>query len=156
MSTSLTLKDYLKACRINFEEIAHPYTETSMGSANSAHVAKESMAKGVLLRDDRMYTLAVLPSDHLIDIDKMNACFDGHFELASEDEIDVLYDDCDPGAVPPIGVAYGIRVLWDESLGKQPDIYFEGGDHRTLIHISGDDFTQLMADAKHATFSTHV
>ena len=156
MSTAMTLKDYLKACKVNFEEIEHPYTETSMSTANSAHIAKESLAKGVLLRDERKYALAVLPSDHRIDIEKMNDSFNGHFELAGEDEIDVLYDDCEPGAVPPIGVAYGLRVLWDESLAGKSDIYFEGGDHRTVIHITGDDFATLMAGAKHAAFSTNV
>ncbi|RUU11779.1 aminoacyl-tRNA deacylase, partial [Mesorhizobium sp. M6A.T.Ca.TU.002.02.2.1] len=41
----------------------------------------------------------------------------------------------------------------DESLGKADDIYFEGGDHRTLVHVSGKDFRNLTSDARQARFS---
>ena len=156
MATAITLKEYLKDCQVDFEEIEHPYKATAISAANSAHIASELLAKGVLLRDKHNYVLAVLPSDHMIDMKKMDACFDTHFELASEAEIDVLFDDCDLGAVPAIGAAYGMRVLWDDSLSGQPEIYFEGGDHRTLIHITGDDFAKLMIDARHADFSHHI
>lgn len=156
MGMAITLKEYLKDCQISFEEIEHPYQSTSISAANSARVASASFAKGVLLHDEEAYAMAVLPSDHMIDLDKMNARFNRNFELATENEIEALFEDCDPGAVPPIGAAYGMKVMWDDSLSGQPDIYFEGGDHRTLIHISGDDFTKLMAGAKHAGFSHHV
>ena len=156
MGMAITLKEYLKDCQINFEEIDHPYQATSISATNSARIASEHLAKGVLLHDDETYVMAVLPSDHMIDLDNMNTCFDARFELAKENEINALFEDCDPGAVPPIGAAYGMKVMWDDSLSGQPDIYFEGGDHRTLIHISGDDFAKLMAGAKHAGFSDHV
>jgi Ala-tRNA(Pro) deacylase len=156
MGMAITLKEYLNDCQVTFEEIEHPYQATSISAANSARVNSGHMAKGVLLRDDEAYVMAVLPSDHMIDLGKMNARFDRDFELATENEIDALFEDCDPGAVPPIGAAYGMKVLWDDSLSGQADIYFEGGDHRTLIHISGDDFTKLMAGAKHGGFSSHV
>lgn len=156
MGMAMTLKDYLKDCHIAFDEVEHPYQATSMSTANSAKVASERLAKGVLLRGDHNYVLAVLPSDHMIDMDKMNDQFHGDFEMATEGEIAVLFNDCDPGAVPPIGDAYGMKVLWDDSLSGQPEIYFEGGDHRTLIHVSGDDFAKLMAGSKHADFSSHI
>ncbi len=60
--------------------------------------------------------------------------------LASEDEIAELFPDCDAGAVPPIAEAYAVDAFVDESLDKQPDVYLEGGDHRSLIHISGEEF----------------
>ncbi|MBL6933319.1 MAG: YbaK/EbsC family protein [Rhodospirillales bacterium] len=156
MGMAITLKEYLKDCHIIFEEVDHPYQATSMSTAKSARVASKNLAKGVLLRENRHYVIAVLPSDHLIDLDKMDDCFHGHFEMASEDEVESLFTDCAPGAVPPIGAAYGLKVMWDESLSGQPDIYFEGGDHRTLIHISGDDFNRLMTGSDHAGFSNPV
>ncbi|MBC8269804.1 MAG: YbaK/EbsC family protein [Rhodospirillaceae bacterium] len=156
MGMAITLKQYLNDCQVSFEEIEHPYQATSISTANSAHIASEHLAKGVLLYDEEAYVMAVLPSDHMIDLEKMNACFDRRFKMANESEIEALFEDCDPGAVPPIGAAYGMKVMWDDSLSGQPDIYFEGGDHRTLIHISGDDFGKLMAGARHAGFSTHV
>lgn len=156
MGMAITLKQYLKDCQVAFEEIEHPYQATSISTANSARIESRHLAKGVLLHDEEAYVMAVLPSDHMIDLGKMKARFDRDFELASEREIETLFEDCDPGAVPPIGAAYGMKVLWDDSLSGQPDIYFEGGDHRTLIHISGDDFNKLMAGAKHGGFTSHI
>ena len=52
-------------------------------------------------------------------------------------------------AVPPIAAPYGLRSLLDESLAKQSDIYFEAGDHRTLVHVSGEQFNKLMHKVPH-------
>ena len=44
-------------------------------------------------------------------------------------------------------------VVLDESFGDAADIYFEGGDHKTLIHVSGRDFRDLTKGARLACFS---
>ncbi len=76
--------------------------------------------------------------------------------LATEGEIADLFDDCDLGAVPPVGAAYGLSVVLDESLVDAPEVYFEGGDHTTLVHVAGDAFGTLMSDARRGRFSHHV
>jgi Ala-tRNA(Pro) deacylase len=78
---------------------------------------------------------------------------DRRLGLASEDEVCSLFADCDIGAVPPIGSAYNVPVILDESLGDASDVYFEGGDHTTLVHMSGPSFRNLMRDAQIARFS---
>jgi Ala-tRNA(Pro) deacylase len=156
MGMSITLKEYLQGCDVEFEEIEHPYQATSMSTAHSAQVDGEELAKGVLLRDDRGYVMAVLPSSHMIDLFRVRQSFDRDLDFAGEDELEALFEDCDPGAVPPIGGAYGMQVMWDDSLQGHKDIYFEGGDHRTVVHISGADFARLMATADHARFSHHI
>jgi prolyl-tRNA editing enzyme YbaK/EbsC (Cys-tRNA(Pro) deacylase) len=62
-----------------------------------------------------------------------------------EDEIDATFSDCERGAIPAIGEAYGVDVVIDPSLVHQPDVYFESGDHEHLIRMTGDDFRGLMA-----------
>lgn len=156
MGMAITLKEYLKDCHIVFEEIGHPYHPTSIGSASSAHISGDSMVKGVLLRDDFGYLIAALPSSHMIDLRTLRKKFGDDLDLATEDEARVLFEDCDVGAVPPIAVAYGMRMIWDDSLSRQPEIYFEGGDHETLVHISGGDFDRLMSESGHGRFSVHV
>ena len=156
MGIAITLKEYLRDCQIVFEEIEHPYQATSIGAANSASITGDTMAKGVLLRDDFGYMVAVLPSSHMINLKSLRKKFGDDLELATEDEARALFEDCEVGAVPPIGDAYGMRVVWDDSLSKLPEVYFEGGDHKTLVHISGNDFTRLMSEADHDRFSAHV
>jgi Ala-tRNA(Pro) deacylase len=111
------------------------------------------MAKCVLVHHESGYALAVVPSTHRVELGVLQDLLDRRLGLASETEVGTLFDDCDIGAVPPIGAAYDVPVILDESLGDATDIYFEGGDHRTLVHVSGTDFRNLTSDARRARFS---
>jgi Ala-tRNA(Pro) deacylase len=81
--------------------------------------------------------------------------FGEDISLASEDEISQLFQDCARGAVPPVGRCYGLDVVIDESINEQPEVYMEGGDHETLVHMGHTQFAQITADAKHGRFSVH-
>jgi Ala-tRNA(Pro) deacylase len=72
--------------------------------------------------------------------------------MANETEINRLFVDCASGAVPAIGACYGLNLIVDDSIGTQPEIYTEAGDHQTL-HISGIQFARLTANALHGRFS---
>ncbi|HEX5007340.1 MAG TPA: YbaK/EbsC family protein, partial [Hyphomonadaceae bacterium] len=74
-------------------------------------------------------------------------------QLADELEFQPLFADCTLGAVPPIGDAFGLETVLDDSLLTDDDVYFEGGDHRTLIHVAASDWRRLMKDAAHSAFS---
>ena len=90
------------------------------------------------------YILAVLPASHRIYLRNLEAHLDCDVVLANEYEIEELFQDCSPGAIPPIGECYGLDVLVDESVLDQPEVYLEAGDHETLIHLSRDQFARLM------------
>ncbi|MGO4712201.1 YbaK/EbsC family protein [Bradyrhizobium sp. 2TAF24] len=55
--------------------------------------------------------------------------------------------------MPALGAAYGLKVIVDDSLANEPEIYFEGGDHASLVHVAGSTFQELLADARHARFT---
>ena len=76
--------------------------------------------------------------------------------MANEEQIETLFIDCEPGSVPALGAAYGLNVVVDDSLAQQPDIYFDGGDHANLIHVSGINFQKLVANARHGRFARLV
>jgi Ala-tRNA(Pro) deacylase len=76
--------------------------------------------------------------------------------LAEEKDLHEIFSDCSLGAIPPVGRAYGVNVLFDDHLTECEDIYFEAGDHTDLIHVSGKDFLVLMGDASHGEFSRHI
>jgi Ala-tRNA(Pro) deacylase len=59
------------------------------------------------------------------------------------------------GRLTAAGLAYGIDTILDES-GGCPDIYFEAGDHRALVHVSGSGFLKLMANAPRGQISYHA
>ncbi|APE29644.1 deacylase [Halomonas aestuarii] len=155
MSMPMTIREYLRACDIDFEEVPHPHEVTTSRIAQQAHVAGNQMAKAVMLKGDAGYRLAVLPSTCDADLDLLSALFHEKVELASEAQIVEQFRDCDPGATSPVGQAYGLQVYIDDLLRHQPDIYFEAGDHETLVHMSGSEFDRLMTTSPHGRFSRH-
>jgi Ala-tRNA(Pro) deacylase len=76
--------------------------------------------------------------------------------LATEKELPTLFGDCELGAIPPVGLAYGMTTVIDDSLTDQPEIYFEAGDHEKLIRMNREDFMALMGHAGHARFAARM
>lgn len=87
---------------------------------------------------------------------KLRKHFNRYIVLASEQDLYDLFEDCTIGAVPPLGDAYGVDVIFDNSLYEREDVYFEAGDHTDLIHVSGVDFRDLLCTARHGEISQHI
>jgi Ala-tRNA(Pro) deacylase len=153
MTIATKLKTYIEGEGVSYETVPHHRTATSRQSAVAAHVPGSNMAKSVLVHHELGYALAVVPSTYRVELGTLQAVMDKRLGLATEDETAVLFDDCDVGAIPPIGAAYNVPVVLEESLGDAADIYFEGGDHKTLVHVSGNAFRDLTKDAVRAHIS---
>jgi Ala-tRNA(Pro) deacylase len=99
--------------------------------------------------------LAVLPASHHIRLPDLQQQIGDDVALADETEIGRLFPDCALGAVPAVGECYDLDVIVDDSIQEQPEVYLEGGDHTTLIHINQAQFARLMSGARHGRFSAH-
>ena len=73
--------------------------------------------------------------------------------LAEEEEIGTLFPDCEVGAIPPLGPAYGIETFLDQSVSTLANVYFEAGDHEELIHVSGEAFQTLLSGVRQGYYS---
>ena len=153
MAIALTLERYLDAHNVKYDVIAHAPTNSSMQTAKTCHISGDRLAKAVLLRDDVGYALAVLPASHQIRLAELKRQFGDDVDLATEREIEDLFQDCARGAIPAVGECYGLDLVVDDSIDEQPEVYFEGGDHATLIHMSKAQFAGLTATARHGCFS---
>jgi len=158
MAIAKTLEEYLQKADIAYELVAHSHTQASMETAESAHVPGDRLAKGVVLRDGSGLLLVVVPSDYHIELATLNKLMQRDLAFVPEAELTQIFPDCELGAVPPIGSAYSIKTIWDPkaSLGRQDHVYFEAGDHATLVRVSGEHFHQLMVEADRAHFSHHL
>lgn len=151
MSVAPKLQQYLHEAKADYELIEHEPTKSSLETARSCQVPPDKLAKAVLLDTDDGQLLALLPSDRKVELAELRSELGRKPRLASEDEIKSLFDDCDLGAIPPAG--YGVRTIVDDSLDRQPDVYFEGGDHKSLVHMDHGAFAQLTRGARHGQFS---
>ena len=129
MAMSTTLKQYLTQQHITYDLVPHRHTESSMNAAGAAHISAAKIAKPVILEDENGYVMAVVPAHHHVRINKLNKVLGRKMGLATEQELKSLFLDCEVGAIPPIGQAYGIETIIDDCLGKCPDLYLEAGDH---------------------------
>jgi Ala-tRNA(Pro) deacylase len=154
MPIAQTLKKYLTKKRVKYDVIAHELTKSSMRTAEACHIPGDRLAKAVLLRDEMGYAIAVLPASRHIRLSDLKRQFGDDVRLASEPEIAELFQDCARGAIPALGECYGLDTVIDASIEDQPEIYIEGGDHATLVHMSREQFAGLTSTAQHGRFST--
>ncbi|GAB3092834.1 YbaK/EbsC family protein [Aestuariicella hydrocarbonica] len=154
MGVAITLENFLKTKDINYDLREHRYVEGSFNTALSADIPSEQLIKGVVFRDeDLYYTMAIVPASHRVLRHTLNQILDRRLELADEEELDDIFFDCEHGAIPSFGQAYGINVIWDDQIKEVSDVWLEAGDHENLIHIDRRDFDRLMQNHMHETIS---
>ncbi len=155
MNMSPTLLNQLVKQNIPYETVHHRFSVSSLNAAHSAHVPAKQLIKPVILHDEQGYMMALVPSNRYVYISKLNDQLGRKLELASEAECSELFDDCESGAIPPVGTAYGIQTVIDEDLKACDDIYIESGNHRDLLHINGEAFHKLMSNCTYVDITVH-
>lgn len=156
MSMSASVREYLEHMDIDYDVLHHNPTRTSMMSAEQCNISGEQLAKAVILCDENGFIMAILPSTHRLDLGQLQQRFHRPLGLATENELSGLFDDCAPGAVPPLSEIYGLDCIVDDSLTACDEVYFEAGDHEDIVRISGRDFRDLTTYAQHGHFSHHI
>ena len=152
MTISPRLKSYLDRRGVAFDEVRHQEEMHANRAARAADLDGDQVAKAVVVRSGEEYMLAVIPASRHVRLDELKAWLGREVQLAAEPEIARLFADCSLGAIPPIGDAFGLETVLDDRLLDADDIYFEGGDHRTFVHVAASDWRRLMKDAAHGAF----
>jgi Ala-tRNA(Pro) deacylase len=153
MAISSKLRGYMNRCGTSFEELAHEPAQQMARAAEAAHVPGRQVAKGVLVRAGDEYMLAVVPASKHVGLDRLQSWLGREVALAEEQDSAELFADCDLGAIPPVGAAFGIETVLDEDMLTDDDVYFEGGDHNTLIHVNAANWRRLQREASHCAIS---
>ena len=153
MATALTVQQFLDESRLPFDLVTHPHSSTSLQSAKAAHIAPLQLAKAVLLEEHGQLVMAILPATKHVHLGTLRHRFKRDFGMATERVVRHTFGDCEPGAIPALGVAYGIETIWDDSLMNSADLYFEAGDHENLVHLRTEYFIELVRDCQHGEFS---
>jgi len=156
MSIANKLEAFLEAHSIEYDLVPHPHTESSMVTAAAAHVPGARLAKAVILKDGDEYLMMVIPSDYHVHLGALHRRLGRNLGLATERELKTLFPDCEVGAAPPIGGAYGLQSMVDKGLLEQPEIFFEAGDHEHLVRTSGPGFRALQAGVEEVDVVRHI
>lgn len=153
MSIPARLSQYLEQHGAHYALCSHAHSRSSAQSAHSAHIPPHQLAKSVIVEDDAGCLMAVVPADRQIQLDELSRLLDRRdLHLADESRVAALFSDCDRGAVPALGMAWGLETVVDDELDTVPVVYVEAGDHESLLRLSREQFRELTSIARHGRF----
>lgn len=146
---SKKVKEFLDRMAVRYVKITHSPAYTAQEIAESAHIHGRELAKTVIVLVDGKMAMAVLPANCTIDFNHFRRTIGaGNIELASEEQFQDMFPDCEIGAMPPFGNLYGMDVYMDWHLEEDRDIAFNAGNHFELFRLSYKDFARLVNPIK--------
>lgn len=140
-----TVAHHLDARGVAHEVIEHETTMTARADARAAAVPPEATAKTVVLTDDDVYLLAVVPASEQIDVRKVRDAFgaDKSLRMATEAEMTETFSAFEAGAVPPLGEMVFAAEVVDRRLLGHDQVLCGGGDHRHSILLDPNELVRV-------------
>ncbi len=126
MSLAHTIESFLSERGAHYTIAHHAASTTRLDTARNARINEESLAKSLVLDDDRGYVLAVLPASRRLEIGRVRSKLGRPLQLSREYKMVKLFPDCALGAVPPLGAAYGLPTVVDAFFEDCEEVFFEG------------------------------
>lgn len=152
----MKINELLTNRHVPFEALHHSPAYTASRMAEVLHVPGEEVAKPVLLRTGRGYVLVVVPANRFVDLQRIREWMGNvPVEMASEDEMDQLFPNCERGAIPPFGSVYHVHTLVDEALAEDEKIVFQAETHDEAIRMSYHDY-EIIEHPLRGDFTYHL
>lgn len=140
--------EFLDLARICYAHTRHSLAFTAREVAFAEHISPHKLAKTVVYAGEQGYGLAVIPADAIVNLRTLGIFLnDPHVRLATEQEMNELFGECELGAMPPFGNLFNLPVIVDTGVAEQEFIAFNAGTHRDVIHMSYGDFSRLVNPA---------
>jgi len=144
MSVSPSILKFLRQADVGYTAFPHPRAYTAKQEAAAAAVPQRNWAKVVTCFADGEPLQAVVPADSDVDFERLGRLIGAlEVRMATEDELDWLYPDCETGAMPPFGPLYRQLVYVDEHLADDEMIAFNAGTFANAIAMRFADFERV-------------
>jgi Ala-tRNA(Pro) deacylase len=140
---SMRVSQFLLDEQVSFEEVVHPPAYTSQKLARFLRVTGRRVVKSILLKGPTGFFLAVLPASQLIDMPRLSQQFGGPVRLATVEELNERFPDCEWGAVMPFGKLYGMMTILEATIPLDTTIVFEAQRHAVAIRMQCRDYVKL-------------
>ncbi|WP_404368899.1 HDOD domain-containing protein [Marinobacter sp.] len=150
MALSTRLELYLSRKGIPFDEISVTPGSNFEAAVLHSGLPREEVIRASLLIDLRGVVMAVHPFDARLDLEAVQKLTSRRLQPLTGPQADRLYDDCQPGFHPPIGGAWELPVLVEESVMSMPRAVMAGGSDRSLIAMEGRALRLALAGARKA------
>ena len=138
------LKQMLDQRSIKYISINHSPTYTARETAASTFVPRREFAKTIIVDLDDEKVMAVVSASRHVDLTALRSLAGAkEARLVNEDEFKVSFPDCEPGAMPPVGSLYDMRVFVDEMITEIDDLCFNAGSHEQILRMDCGDYLKL-------------
>lgn len=139
------IRKTLQARGVRFEERHHPEAYTAQEVAQYEHVSGHHVAKVVVVIADGRPVEVFLPASRKVRMDQVQKVLNAKdVRLASEEEIEKIFTDCEVGALPALRHWKDVQVLMDRSLQVDGDILFQAGTHTDAIQMNYQEWYELV------------
>jgi Ala-tRNA(Pro) deacylase len=139
------LKDFLDKEHIKYVTIAHSPAFTAQEIAAMAHIPGKEIAKTVVVKIDGEMAMVVTSASEQVELNHLKEALGANeVDLASEDEFEDSFPDCETGAMPPFGNLYGMNVFVSQTLREDEQIAFNAGSHSELVRLPYAEFERLV------------
>ena len=144
MAIPRNIKQYLFHNNVAYSHKTHSVAFTSQEVAEVERVPGGEFTKTVVLEANQRLILAVLPADHVINLEVLKRQVHSEkLSLAPEREFIEKFPACQPGAMPPFGKLFGLPLYCDTALAKHAEIEFNAGTHVDTIRMTYASFVKL-------------
>ena len=141
----MRVTEFLNDSSVNYDIVEHVSVFTAQQMAALEHEPGRYVAKPVIVKADGEFMMCVLAACYKIDLGALkNQLGVQKVELADENEIGEIFDDCDLGAEPPFGNLYDLPVIMDKALEDDDHILFQAGTHEQAIRMDMGDYRKLV------------
>jgi len=148
--------ELLDKSAVNYGITEHSPAFTAQQMAAAEHEPGKYVAKPVIVKADGKYIMCVLSACCKIDLGALKSQIGAEsVELAREEEIGAIFDDCELGAEPPFGNLYDLTTIMDKALEKDDHITFQAGTHDKAIRMDMIDYRKLV-NPKVLEFTYHM
>jgi Ala-tRNA(Pro) deacylase len=145
MATATWIRNELNQRGIAYEELQHPDAYTAQEVAQREHVSGHRVAKVVCVRADDRFLELILPASRSVMLDWVRELLGARaIRLATEEELQQNFTDCEPGAIPALRHWRGVEVIMDGHQTIAGDIFLLGGTHRDAIRMRFDDWFEMV------------
>ena len=145
MATATWVRDELDQRGIAYEELHHSDAYTAQELAQREHVSGHRVAKVVCVMAGDQPVELVLPASRRVDVERVRELLGAReVRLASEQELERCFPDCEVGAIPALRHWRGVEVMMDGHLCCGGDILILGGTHRDALRMNFDDWFDMV------------
>jgi Ala-tRNA(Pro) deacylase len=137
--------DYLKRNNVPYEVIEHQPAFSAHEVAVASHAQDKDLAKTLIVHIDDKHCMVVIPADHRLDLHLLKDVVSAkHLHLSHEEDLKLLFPDCELGAMPPFGNLYALHVYVDKALADDDEIVFNACSHTKSIRLKMKDYIRLV------------